>query len=115
MSTSWLKRTLRIAGTGAALVGALAIGAGPAQAATAVVAWTHGKVHAGPALRERVVSHVNNGYSYTGLCWLEGDLVNDKGISNRNWVRLQLNSGGIGYVSAVYLKGNDRGNVPNHC
>ncbi|MGX1637275.1 hypothetical protein ACWGUL_24790 [Streptomyces albidoflavus] len=65
MSTSRLKRTLRIAGTGAALVGALAIGAGPAQAATAVVAWTHGKVHAGPALGERVVSHVNNCASWS--------------------------------------------------
>ncbi|WP_436739817.1 hypothetical protein [Streptomyces sp. BBFR102] len=44
-----------------------------------------------------------------------GGLVNDKYLSNRNWVRLQLNSGGIGYVSAICLKGDDKGNVPSHC
>ncbi|RII09411.1 hypothetical protein DSC45_31535 [Streptomyces sp. YIM 130001] len=109
------KRTLALTGASAALLGAALMSSAPATADTAVVAWTHGKVHAGPALGERVVSHVNNGYSYNGQCWLEGDLVNDKGISNRNWVRLKLNSGGIGYVSAIYLKGNDKGNVPNHC
>ncbi|MFF7143977.1 SH3 domain-containing protein [Streptomyces nodosus] len=115
MSGSKMKRALTLGGAGVALAGASLLAASPALAATMVVAWTHADVHAGPARGERVVSYVNANYSYTGLCWLEGDLVNDKGISNRNWVRLQLSSGGIGYVSAVYLKGNDKGNVRNHC
>ncbi|WP_037868664.1 SH3 domain-containing protein [Streptomyces sp. SPB074] len=110
-----MKRVLAMGGASLALAGAGVMAASPAFAATTVVAWTHGNVHAGPAQGERVVSYVNANYSYTGLCWLEGDLVSDHGISNRNWVRLQLNSGGIGYVSAVYLKGDDKGNVPNHC
>lgn len=110
-----MRRALVLSGASAALAGAAMLGASPAMADTAVVAWTHGDVHAGPALGERVVSFVNAGFSYTAECWLEGDLVNDQGISNRNWVRLKLNSGGVGYVSAIYLKGDDKGNVPNHC
>ncbi|MCN9243388.1 SH3 domain-containing protein [Streptomyces sp. RY43-2] len=109
------KRALALSGASAALVGAGMLAATPALASTMVVAWKHANVHAGPAVGERNVSFVNPNQSYTGLCWLEGDLVTDGGISNRNWVRLQLNSGGIGYVSAIYLKGNDKGNVPNHC
>jgi hypothetical protein len=30
-------------------------------------------------------------------------------------VKLRLNSGGEGYINALYLKGNTTGNVPNHC
>ncbi|MEC4020356.1 SH3 domain-containing protein [Streptomyces sp. H27-D2] len=115
MFGSRMKRALFLSGSGAALVGVTLLGAAPAMADTMVVAWTHGSVKAGPANGEREVSVVNKDYSYTGECWLEGDLVRDHGISNRNWVRLKLNSGGTGYVSAIYLKGNDKGNVPNHC
>jgi hypothetical protein len=42
-------------------------------------------------------------------------LVKDRGISNPTWVRLKLPSGVTGYVPALYLKGNDKGNVANHC
>ncbi|MCX3061206.1 SH3 domain-containing protein [Streptomyces beihaiensis] len=116
MAAAKTKRALALCGASAALLSASVLGAAPALADTMVVAWAHGNVHAdGPAVSERVVSYVNPGYSYTAQCWLEGDLVTDLGITNRNWVRLKLNSGGIGYVSAIYLKGNDKGNVPNHC
>ncbi|MZD06374.1 SH3 domain-containing protein [Streptomyces sp. SID5785] len=115
MARATTRRALALGGASAALLSATLLGASPALADTAVTAWAHGNVHAGPAKGERVVSYVNAGYSYNAQCWLEGDLVNDHGISNRNWVRLKLNSGGIGYVSAIYLKGNDKGNVPNHC
>ncbi|WP_234011086.1 hypothetical protein [Streptomyces sp. SPB78] len=77
-----MKRALAMGGASLALAGAGVMAASPAFAATTVVAWTHGNVHAGPAKGERVVSYVNANYSYTGLCWLEGDLVNDHGISN---------------------------------
>jgi hypothetical protein len=114
-----IKRNLRSAavlgGATAVLVGTAVLGAAPASADSAVTAWTHGDVHAAPAQGERVVSYVNSGYSYTAECWQEGDLVTDHGISNRNWVKLRLNSGGEGYVNALYLKGNTTGNVPNHC
>lgn len=104
-----------LGGATAALLGAAVMGAAPALADTPVTAWAHGEVHAGPAMGERVVSVVNANYSYNAECWVEGDLVNAQGISNRNWVKLRLNSGGEGFVSAIFLKGNDKGNVPNHC
>ncbi len=110
-----LRSTAVLGGATAALLGAALLGASPAMADTAVTAWTHGDVHAGPAQGERVVSFVNNGFSYNAECWEEGDLVTDHGITNRNWVKLRLNSGGEGFVNALYLKGNTTGNVPNHC
>lgn len=115
MLSKKFKRAMVLGGSSAALAGAAMLGAAPAMAATSVTAWTHGNVHAGPAKGERVVSYVNSGHSYNAECWQQGDLVTDHGVSNRNWVRLRLNSGGTGWVSAVYLKGNETGNVPNHC
>jgi hypothetical protein len=84
---------------------------GPAS----VVAVTAGDVHTGPRSSDRVVSHVVRNNSYPAECWIEGDPVIFQGVSRRNWVRLQLVRGGTGYVNAIYLKGNDRGNVTDHC
>ena len=38
-----------------------------------------------------------------------------KGKSRSTWVKLQLKSGGEGYVNAIYLKGDEHGNVTNQC
>ena len=80
-----------------------------------VVAVTVGNVHTGPSSNDRVVSHVVRNNSYPAECWIEGDPVTFQGVSRRNWVRLQLVRGGTGYVNAIYLKGNDRGNITYHC
>ena len=109
------KGALTIAGVLTALTGAVVLAASPALADTDVIAFAHSGIHAVPALGGRVVGSVNSGQHYTGQCWIKGDLVNDHGISNPNWVKLKLLSGGTGYVPAVYLKGNDKGNVANHC
>ncbi|HEV7452418.1 MAG TPA: hypothetical protein VGO16_13730 [Pseudonocardiaceae bacterium] len=45
-------------------------------------------------------------------CWTKGDLVNDHGISDPNWVRLKLPSGATGYVAALYLKATTRATSP---
>jgi hypothetical protein len=42
----------------------------------------------------------------------KGDLVNDHGISDPNWVRLKLPSGATGYVAALYLKATTRATSP---
>src|SRR5882757_5841636 len=82
---------------------------------TSVVAVTAGDVHTGPSAADRVVSRIVRNNSYPAECWIEGDSVTFQGVSRRNWVRLQLVRGGTGYVNAIYLKGNDRGNVTYHC
>jgi hypothetical protein len=115
MSNRAAVRALTVFGVSATLAGTAVLGASPALADTDVVSFDSGAIHATPALGGRVVGSVIPGHHYTGQCWTTGDLVNDHGTSNRNWVRLKLSNGGTGYVSALHLKGNDKGNVPNHC
>jgi hypothetical protein len=110
-----MKRAAVLGGASAALLGAAVLGAAPAFASTTVTAWAHGDVHAGPAGNERVVSYVNANFTYTAECWQQGGTVTDHGITNSNWVKLRLNSGAEGWVSAIYLRGDDKGGVPNHC
>jgi hypothetical protein len=74
-----------------------------------------GDVHAGPSDARPVVSHVVRDNSYKAQCWAEGDPVTVQNVTRANWVKLQLDQGGAGYVNTVYLKGDEHGNVPNHC
>jgi hypothetical protein len=108
-------RAFTIVGALTALAGTAVLGASPARADTDVVPFAHARIHAAPALGGRVVGSVDPGHHFIGQCWTNGDLVKDRGISNPNWVRLKLPSGVTGFVPAVYLKGNDKGNVANHC
>jgi hypothetical protein len=110
---------------GAAVLTALALTAlapaGTADAApppartTTVTAVSAGDVHAGPSDARPVVSHVVRDNSYKAQCWAEGDPVTVQNVTRANWVKLQLDQGGAGYVNTVYLKGDEHGNVPNHC
>jgi hypothetical protein len=47
-----------------------------------------------------------------GLCWKHGQSITDFGITNDIWVRISLEDGLARYVSAVYLVGDERGNLP---
>jgi hypothetical protein len=80
-----------------------------------VTAASRADVHAGPNNGEAVVSHVAPNVSYPAECWEEGGAVTVKGKSRNTWVKLQLKSGGEGYVNAIYLKGDEHGNVTNQC
>ncbi|MGH3843239.1 MAG: hypothetical protein ACRDS0_17605 [Pseudonocardiaceae bacterium] len=115
MSHRTVGRALTVFGAFTTLVGTAVGGASPAVADTDVVSFEGGAIHATPAVGGRVVGHLIPGHHYTGHCWTTGDLVNDHGMANRKWVRLTLSGGGTGYVSALHLKGNDQGNVANHC
>ena len=109
------------------LAGGLAFVAPAAQAApahpagtvrpadTTVTAYHDAGVLAGPYLDQPQLSAVHPGYTYTGLCWTTGDTVNDVGLSSDIWIELSLNSGGVGYVPAIYLKGDAYAGVPNEC
>ncbi|MDT7682418.1 MAG: hypothetical protein QOG57_2728 [Pseudonocardiales bacterium] len=89
--------------------------AAPPATTTTVTAVSAGDVHAGPSDGKPVVSHVVRDNSYKAQCWAEGDPVTVQGVTRANWVKLQLDQGGAGYVNTVYLKGDEHGNVPNHC
>jgi hypothetical protein len=87
----------------------------PSASTTRVTAASRADVHAGPNNAEAVVSHVAPNVSYPAECWEEGGAVTVKGKSRNSWVKLQLKSGGEGYVNAIYLKGDEHGNVTNQC
>ncbi|NBM20904.1 hypothetical protein GUY61_36425 [Streptomyces sp. GC420] len=62
-----------------------------------------------------MVSSVAAGESYPANCWVTGQLVTAEGYTNDKWVQLPLRAGGVGYVSAIFLRGNETGNVSRQC
>ncbi|MFJ7073784.1 SH3 domain-containing protein [Streptomyces sp. NPDC098781] len=111
----------------AALVGAGALALlGPLTAATAVAASDAGQggarimaapyavvpyetvnVRSGPARSYDKVGSVTAGQPRGAYCWVRGETISDHGITNNVWVKLVE-----GYVSAVYLKGDEYGDLP---
>jgi hypothetical protein len=77
-----------------------------------VTAYQGAKVRPAPNTNGEPVSYVVAGGSYPAACWTEGETVTDNGITSDIWIRLFLNSGGVGYVSAIYLNGDSRANLP---
>ncbi|WP_235882582.1 SH3 domain-containing protein [Streptomyces apricus] len=82
---------------------------------TTVTAWTQANVRSCAARSCDIVSTVYPNESYPAHCWVVGESVTDEGITNDKWVRLPLNAGGVGYVSAIYLKGDETGGVTTRC
>jgi hypothetical protein len=119
--TTVLRRAATVAATFAASAAVLIAPASAAQAAPAgvlvdfdhdVVPWKAADVLQYPYIGATKKSYVIKNAKYRADCWGYGDTITDGGITNDVWVKLKLNSGGHGWVSAVYLKGNERGDVP---
>ncbi|MEU3979376.1 SH3 domain-containing protein [Streptomyces sp. NPDC026672] len=101
-----------IAGAGALTAGLILGGAAVAQASAAglpygVTAYENVNVRSGPATSYDITGHVAAGESRGASCWKHGQTITDNGYSNDVWVRLAE-----GYVSAVYLKGDQYGGLP---
>lgn len=54
------------------------------------------------------------GEHMTGLCWTRGETIRDNGVTNDIWIStgVSRSQGYSFFVSAVYLKGDERGGVP---
>ncbi|GGV97315.1 hypothetical protein GCM10015535_68500 [Streptomyces gelaticus] len=55
---------------------------------------------------------------YPALCWAEGEFINDGNFAHDKWVLVDTyenDDGNNAWVWGGNLKGNDTGNVPNHC
>ncbi|MET1074210.1 MAG: hypothetical protein ABWY11_16300 [Umezawaea sp.] len=52
------------------------------------------------------------GRTNTASCWLHGEQVADLGYTNDIWVKLERGDDVAKYVSAVYLVGDEYGNIP---
>ncbi len=90
-------------------------GGGGGGGGTSVTAWTQANVRACASTSCDIKSTVYPGQTYPAHCWVAGQKITDEGITNDKWVRLPLNAGGVGYVSAIYLKGDETGGVRNQC
>ena len=81
-----------------------------------VKAWHFAHVRAQPFIptpsHDNVVSSMFPSNSYPALCWTHGEAATDQGFTNDVWISLALKSGGIGYVSAIYLDGGDLAGLP---
>ncbi|MDQ1036873.1 alkylated DNA nucleotide flippase Atl1 [Streptomyces sp. V3I8] len=88
---------------------------GEGEGSTTVTAWTDANVRSCAARSCGIVSSVKANESYPAHCWVVGESVTDEGITNDKWIRLPLNAGGVGYVSGIYLKGDETGGVSAQC
>jgi uncharacterized protein YraI len=100
------------AGAGALTAGLLLGAATGAQAAAAglpyaVTAYENVNVRSGPSTSYSISGHVAAGEVRGASCWKHGQTITDNGYTNDVWVRLAE-----GYVSAVYLKGDQYGGLP---
>ena len=69
-------------------------------------------VRSQPTNQSSVISSVIGDYSYTAECWLRAQTVYYRGYENDVWVRLRLNSGGTGWVTAITLTGDYKAGLP---
>ena len=77
-----------------------------------VCAYQRANVRRSPTTDAEILSYVVAGECYPARCWTHGQTITDNGVTNDVWVQLQLRAGSVGYVSAVYLKGDERGDLP---
>ncbi|NEC86151.1 SH3 domain-containing protein [Streptomyces sp. SID12501] len=102
-----------------ALLGPLAVGTAAADTATtqgtarimaapyAVVPYETVNIRSGPWRSEGIVGTAPANEPRGAYCWTTGETITDNGYSNNVWVKLVE-----GYVSALYLKGNEYGDLP---
>ncbi len=119
MTTHFFARAALVGAGALALLGPLTAGTAIASSAGeqgaarvmaapyAVVPYETVNVRTGPSRAFPTVGTVAAGESRGAYCWEFGEPVSDYGFTNRVWVKLAE-----GYVSAVYLKGNEYGDLP---
>ncbi|MEV4443246.1 SH3 domain-containing protein [Streptomyces sp. NPDC049577] len=82
---------------------------------TTVTAWTQANVRSCASTTCPVVSTVSANETYPANCWKTGQLVTAEGYTSDKWIELPLRAGGVGYISGIFLKGNETGGVTTQC
>jgi uncharacterized protein YraI len=118
MSTRIFARAALVGAGALALLGPLTAGTTAAAgeqggarvmaAPYAVVPYEAVNVRYGPGTSHGRMTTVPAGQPLGAYCWTRGERITDNGYSNDVWVKLLE-----GYVSAVYLKGDEYGNLPS--
>ncbi|EGX54864.1 hypothetical protein SZN_35797 [Streptomyces zinciresistens K42] len=119
MSTRVLTRAALVGAGALALLGPLTAGtaaaassleAGAARvmaAPYAVEAYEAVNIRSQPTSSSDLVGSLPAGQPRGAYCWTRGQSISDHGYTNNVWVKLLE-----GYVSAVYLKGDEYGGLP---
>ncbi|MFE2519222.1 SH3 domain-containing protein [Streptomyces mirabilis] len=70
-------------------------------------------IRSGPGNGHPAIGRLRAGYSYPAFCWLSGETVVDHGSTSHIWIHLSGGPGiGNGWVSALYLRGDERADLP---
>ncbi|MFD6286616.1 hypothetical protein [Streptomyces sp. NPDC060205] len=79
--------------------------------AQTVTTWINGNVRIGPSTGYSIAYTVAANQNLTAVCWNEGGFVNANGVYHDKWVLLSDDN----WIWGGLLKGNETGNVSNHC
>ncbi|MFH7339287.1 SH3 domain-containing protein [Streptomyces sp. KHY 26] len=114
--------TLALAVTGATVTaGSAWAGTATAQDGAMVTAYETVNERFAPTRGSASMGTFHAGETALGLCWTHGETITDNGVTNDVWVSLGMARWEDGslhpsfFVSAVYLKGDATGGVPNPC
>ncbi|MFC9283742.1 SH3 domain-containing protein [Streptomyces collinus] len=78
-----------------------------------VAPYTAVNLRYGPGSGYQWMSTLQFGHTYTAYCWVYGEMVVDNGYRNNIWIYTYGGRGvGVGYASAVYLRGDERAGLP---
>ncbi|MET8584913.1 SH3 domain-containing protein [Streptomyces collinus] len=84
-----------------------------ASDAYTVAPYTAVNLRYGPGSGYQWMSTLQFGHTYTAYCWVYGETVVDNGYRNNIWIYTYGGRGvGVGYASAVYLRGDERAGLP---
>ncbi|MFF5099144.1 MULTISPECIES: hypothetical protein [Actinosynnema] len=87
----------------------------PAPTGYSVTPWLSANIRECPYTSCEVVGRTTVEQALPAYCWTHGQTITDYGITNDVWVAVGFGpSGRRHYVSAVYLSGDERGNLPAH-
>ncbi|MGY1499578.1 hypothetical protein ACW4TU_23855 [Streptomyces sp. QTS52] len=50
--------------------------------------------------------------TYVVNCWVYGQTITAEGYTNNIWLQVRYTDNSVGYSSAIYFKGDNRGNLP---
>ncbi|RAO46760.1 SH3 domain-containing protein [Micromonospora saelicesensis] len=88
----------------------------PALAAPYTVwAWHDANVRSNTSTSASIVGKIYASNGYPAQCYVIGQTVKDLGYTNKYWVLIDLKNGGHGWVSGIYLQGDQMGNVNTEC
>ncbi|MBX3226236.1 MAG: M23 family metallopeptidase [Labilithrix sp.] len=76
--------------------------------------WKTTDVRASAETDADVIGKATAKKSYPAVCWTTGDTVSSNGYEHDRWVKIDAD-GAVGFVSGIFLKGDQTGNITTEC